>query len=191
MAKLLITPKKKLVALQYFRQYYSVGYIRALLDLRERGLSEEEARKIIEELYEEGLLRVNKKLGVIDYVPKFKEFESKPKEEKEEAVASTKPKSHIDWIEDTLKHDNVNEAVREALEDVKEELEGRQKVIEREKERLSVSEEELLEFLREPKTPKEIHDKFGSEGLKLCNLLRLEGKIKKEKIAGAWYYYVP
>jgi len=61
---------KKLIALQYFRKYYSVGYLRAIIDLTERGLTREEAEQIIIEMAEAGLLKINKMLGVIDYVYK-------------------------------------------------------------------------------------------------------------------------
>jgi len=63
------------IALLYFAEYYSVGYIRAITDLQRRGLTDKEAREVIEYLAEKGLLKINTSLGVIDYVPKFKHFQ--------------------------------------------------------------------------------------------------------------------
>jgi len=194
MPRLMMALRKKLIALCYFKQYYSVGYLRAIIDLRKLGLSEEEAHKIIWELKDEGLLRINMKLGVIDYIPKFEEFkagESKEglaEEPKEQGKGEEGPKSHLDWINDVLVQPNVDVAVKEALEEVREELESRERTYERIKSRLKVKEEELIEFLRSPKTAGEIYKRFGEDSLKLVQILRREGKVWLKKIDGVWRY---
>ncbi|MHC1627877.1 MAG: PolB1-binding protein PBP2 family protein [Candidatus Nezhaarchaeales archaeon] len=202
--------------IRYFKEFKSVGTIRAFLDLHEEGIPAEVIVETINRMIEKGILRHRD--GILTYVgrggggPKFypplKAVRTLTCSNCGRVVGAYTylhgrlvcldcykelvegPRSHKDWIEEVLKSEKVNEAVKEALEEVREELESREKTYKRIKSRLGVREEELVEFLRSPKTAREVYERFGEEGLELVQILRREGKVWLKKVNGAWKYGV-
>jgi len=205
--------------IRYFKEFRSVGVIRAIEDLESEGIPRLTVISFINKMIEKGILRHNE--GVLTYVGQggggplitsyVQEYERcsvcKSLIIKGSMIIKAytfyhgrlmcldcymklreKPKSHKDWIEEIINNEQANEAVKEALEEIREELEEKERRYERIKSKLDVSEEELVEFLRTPKTAKEIYERFGEDGLELVQILRREGKVWLKKIDGVWRY---
>ena len=202
--------------IRYFKEFRSVGTIRAFLDLKEEGIPAEVIVETVNKMIEKGILRhrdevltyVGRGGGGPKFYPPLKAMRTLTCSNCGKVVGAftylhgrlvcpdcykelvERPKSHKDWIEEVLKSEKVNEVVREALEDIREELEAREEIHRKVKFRLGIREEELIEFLRSSKTAREIYDRFGEEGLELVQILRREGKVWLKKVDGVWKYGV-
>jgi len=86
--------------------------------------------------------------------------------------------------------EDLPKPIREALEELREELEEGEELNKKIKERVGVSEEEVLEFLKQPRLPKEIEERFGRKVWPLITVLRREGKIVLEKVGQVYKYKI-
>ena len=96
--------------------------------------------------------------------------------------------SYREMVEKLLEAEDMPKPYREALKELRRELEAEEELNRKIKEKLGVSEEEVLEFLREPRTPREIEERFGRGVWRLITLLRREDKVVLEKDGQTYRY---